>query len=331
MAYQKQTWVDGITPLNAEHLNHMEQGISQLSSGGSGLTDDEKTLILSLFDNAVFNDINISAALNQLRNLFNGGEPSTYSVTYNLTDVTSDNTADVAKDAFPFTTTLTVAEGMEINKFTLSVTMGGVDITDSAYMDGVITIPIVTGDIVIKAEALEEGLIYALRNEVVFDGTNSIDTGIHLFDRYKNFTLVYEFTSSFKTGFVFNEYVEGSSNINNDEFAMQRWGDGNWQIKGFTNSRNNIGVTGNAINMKCVVMLTSKTSGTVYFRNNNGDVTTASFSTPTVDRVVGKTTTLGLGRGASGANSGFKGTIHQFKVYERILDEAAINTFMGVN
>ena len=31
MAYQKQTWVDGVTPLNAEHLNHMEQGIGQLS------------------------------------------------------------------------------------------------------------------------------------------------------------------------------------------------------------------------------------------------------------------------------------------------------------
>ena len=31
MAYEKQTWVDGVTPLDAEHLNHMEQGISQLS------------------------------------------------------------------------------------------------------------------------------------------------------------------------------------------------------------------------------------------------------------------------------------------------------------
>lgn len=31
MAYEKQTWVDGVTPLDAEHLNHMEQGIGQLS------------------------------------------------------------------------------------------------------------------------------------------------------------------------------------------------------------------------------------------------------------------------------------------------------------
>lgn len=36
MAYEKQTWVDGVTPLNAEHLNHMEQGISQLSTGAPG-------------------------------------------------------------------------------------------------------------------------------------------------------------------------------------------------------------------------------------------------------------------------------------------------------
>ena len=36
MAYQKQTWVDGVTPLDAEHLNHMEQGISQLSTGEPG-------------------------------------------------------------------------------------------------------------------------------------------------------------------------------------------------------------------------------------------------------------------------------------------------------
>lgn len=36
MAYEKQTWVDGVTPLNAEHLNHMEQGISQFSTGEPG-------------------------------------------------------------------------------------------------------------------------------------------------------------------------------------------------------------------------------------------------------------------------------------------------------
>ena len=37
MAYAKQTWVDGVTPLDAEHLNHMEQGISQLSDEIAGI------------------------------------------------------------------------------------------------------------------------------------------------------------------------------------------------------------------------------------------------------------------------------------------------------
>lgn len=35
MAYEKQTWVDGVTPLDAEHLNHMEQGIFN-ANGTSG-------------------------------------------------------------------------------------------------------------------------------------------------------------------------------------------------------------------------------------------------------------------------------------------------------
>ena len=34
MAYEKQTWVDGVTPLDAEHLNHMEQGISTAGADG---------------------------------------------------------------------------------------------------------------------------------------------------------------------------------------------------------------------------------------------------------------------------------------------------------
>ena len=31
MAYTKQTWVDGTTPIDAEHLNHIEDGIKNNS------------------------------------------------------------------------------------------------------------------------------------------------------------------------------------------------------------------------------------------------------------------------------------------------------------
>lgn len=35
MSYVKQTWVDGVSPLNAERMNHIEEGIFALSGGGS--------------------------------------------------------------------------------------------------------------------------------------------------------------------------------------------------------------------------------------------------------------------------------------------------------
>lgn len=35
MAYTKQTWVDGTTPIDAEHMNHIEDGIEAASSGQS--------------------------------------------------------------------------------------------------------------------------------------------------------------------------------------------------------------------------------------------------------------------------------------------------------
>lgn len=53
MAYEKQTWVDGVTPLDAEHLNHMEEGISQASAK----TEEMEEKIPSYVDNAIANAI----------------------------------------------------------------------------------------------------------------------------------------------------------------------------------------------------------------------------------------------------------------------------------
>ena len=43
-------------------------------------------------------------------------------------------------------------------------------------------------------KAQEEGIIYSLPGETVFDGTNNIDTGIHLYRDYSYFTLFADFT-----------------------------------------------------------------------------------------------------------------------------------------
>ena len=72
---------------------------------------------------------------------------------YTLTKVTSSNTAATLYTNDFYTTTLTPDSGYEIT--TVTVTMGGVDITTDVYDSdtGVITIPCVTGNIAITATA----------------------------------------------------------------------------------------------------------------------------------------------------------------------------------
>ena len=82
MAYEKQTWVDGVTPLDAAHLNHMEQGISQLSEeignlgggtgtgGSSGLTTAQVNALDGMFKVCAFIKADISAEYNAFRTAF---------------------------------------------------------------------------------------------------------------------------------------------------------------------------------------------------------------------------------------------------------------------
>lgn len=73
---------------------------------------------------------------------------ATYSVAYNLTNVTSSNTS-TAVSGSGYTTALTPDWGMK----SVKVTMGGSDVTSTAYNSstGVVSIATVTGDIVITA------------------------------------------------------------------------------------------------------------------------------------------------------------------------------------
>lgn len=74
-----------------------------------------------------------------------------YAVTYQLTEVTSSNTAGTVIEGSAFSATLTPTDGAELTS--VVVTMGGVDITATAYANGVVSIASVTGDIVITAVA----------------------------------------------------------------------------------------------------------------------------------------------------------------------------------
>lgn len=81
------------------------------------------------------------------------GEAEVYTVTKNLTNVTSSNTDTSATEGDSYTTTLSASSGYTIS--TVTVTMGGTDVTSTAYNSSThkVTIASVTGAIVITATA----------------------------------------------------------------------------------------------------------------------------------------------------------------------------------
>lgn len=97
-----------------------------------------------------------------------GGETVTYSITAALTNVTIDNTAGSANEGESFAAALTVSDGYELSS--VKITMGGADITSTAYASGNIYISAVTGDVVITAVAVEvsvEVTTYTITNNLV--------------------------------------------------------------------------------------------------------------------------------------------------------------------
>lgn len=91
----------------------------------------------------------------------------THSITNNLTNVTNSNNANAVEDGSAYSATLTPSGEMT----NVTVTMGGVDITASAYSNGVIKIPAVTGDVIITAIAVAVEIVNALISSVNADGT----------------------------------------------------------------------------------------------------------------------------------------------------------------
>ena len=82
----------------------------------------------------------------------------TYTITLNLTNVASSNTATSIAENASYTTTLSPTGGYK-KLGTITVTMGGVDISASAVSDSTITIAKVTGDIVITCAAVITNII----------------------------------------------------------------------------------------------------------------------------------------------------------------------------
>ena len=76
-----------------------------------------------------------------------------YTVTNTLTNCTSNNSTTSIRKGSAYSATITADSGYQMKGATVSITMGGTDITETAYSDKTITIAAVTGNIVINITA----------------------------------------------------------------------------------------------------------------------------------------------------------------------------------
>lgn len=126
MAYNKTMWQNGDI-INVNKLNNIENGIKELEAQ-----------IKEIMDYIYGSD---------------GPINTSYSITRNLTNCTSSNTANTISKGQPYTTVINANSGY--NLASVSVTMGGTNITSSAVTNGnTINISNVTGNIVITANAV---------------------------------------------------------------------------------------------------------------------------------------------------------------------------------
>ena len=80
-----------------------------------------------------------------------GEQTQICTVSYSLNGVESNNTTAAAIEGLGYTASLTPLAGY--SNMQITVTMGGVDVTETAYANGTVSIKTVTGDIVITAQA----------------------------------------------------------------------------------------------------------------------------------------------------------------------------------
>lgn len=125
----------------------------------SGISADARNLLVTILRNANY-DTDQSANITALEAALAAGgggsgedipDAVTYTITNNLTNVTNSNGATSVAQNAAYSATLTAAEGYVLGA--VVVTMGGVDLTETAYTNGYITIAQVTGDVVITATA----------------------------------------------------------------------------------------------------------------------------------------------------------------------------------
>lgn len=114
------------------------------------MSDEAKEALLDCFENVAWVNENGQTYYNAL---YNALYDTTWQVTNNLTNCTSSNADTSVTKGTSYSATITAAAGYVMDGANVSITMGGTNVTNSVYSNGVISIPAVTGALVITISA----------------------------------------------------------------------------------------------------------------------------------------------------------------------------------
>ena len=273
-----------------------------------------------------------------------------YTITNNLTNVSTSNSANSIAEGSSYEAKLSVSTGYNIGN--VSITMGGVNITSTCYNNKTINISSVTGNIVITAEAVESTgttdmdskytLAYSLGEETVFDGSSNIETGVKLFDSDKDFTILADFTPSSQS--VSNSKQNVLFRIKQNQAPWIGVDISNWN-GGSTTATGNRGsmVNGNTKNgyilgkictgvpydttnrLKFVIKRVSADKK-MYFYDSQGLIGSYSDAGDIASNPI--TNTIKLGGYSDATTNYMPCTVHTFKVYFDAVDDSDITTLL---
>lgn len=169
----------------AEVRQAVEDYMGENPVSGGGLSTTAANLLVEILRNGVYS-ADQSANITVLAEALTVTEPDTpdvpdvpddpdaviYTVTNNLTNVVTSNAVTSVTEGAGYAATLAAADGYELDAVT--VTMGGVDITSTVYLDGTVSIATVSGDIVITATAKAEPVEMAIHTRINDAGNTAI-------------------------------------------------------------------------------------------------------------------------------------------------------------
>lgn len=143
------------------------EAVDMGGSGSGGISATARNLLITILRNGVYSS-DQSSNITELEKAFGGAGTVSYTITNNLTNVTNSNSAESIPEKTAYIASLAAVDGYTIDS--VSVTMGGVDVTADVYADGVINIASVTGDVEIVASAIAASTEPVLNTDgLVFD------------------------------------------------------------------------------------------------------------------------------------------------------------------